>query len=874
MSNTANLPLSDRALQPGETDLLGRGAFVRNLAKILCNAPKGDSVVFALYGKWGEGKTSTLSLLDKELQALKENDKDIPVVIRFNPWVFSGREHLFNAFFEDIGNAIGESTDSNRVEAAKRWKRIGAYSQLAGTAIGGINSALGVFGASIPCGEILSGLLKKVTDVTASAAEADKNAKAKSLLDLRKEMEEALITLQQPLLVILDDLDRLPPAELAEIFQLLKSTVDLPNVHYLLLCDRGNIERNLEKQGLRPDYLEKIVQFGVSLPAIPDAVLHELLITQLQAIFDKFAGNDTRVNEELWSNIRTSAFPEVFETLRDVKRFVGEFRMILPAFCEGGYFELNPEHFLKLQALRLFCPSVVELIRANRKIYRTSENSAYLEELMGNSQKNQKKQFAAETIPEYLKAKKLSGYLPLVQELLLIHGQDASSGQNSIEDRHFTSAVWHEAYFTLEIPQNAVAISDIDTIRHNLHVGHEKLVNCMQQVISRSGRLALARCLVTKFSHNIEEIGQKLISAYLSCDRNSKWDENLDNYWFPINDYFERWLRQTPEIERKNKLLELLRTSRNHDYFSSLLYDARHVSSDGSLILRYVNPSVDSLGKATAVIIEEKSANGVMLLQKGFWNAQDVWLDWGSKSKFKSWIRKVIATDHGLKEYLLALGGYCYAYDGEKREEYFWLNHHRLFHLPDFRASIGRCIRLLASCQDPREAMLWESALNGFKAQSEYRKGFEFLRKYHPNFFDARFHAENPNHFNHDTMAVITAENPRGETKTLEENQKLTKSLANELQNRGISSTVLAVGAADGSHLEQSFLISTNLETAIEIGRKFDQVAVFMIYNKDSVDIVACEGEGKYRLGNLSQIAVWSPLPKTQIYKVTGEEAS
>ena len=103
------LPLSDRALQTGEADLLARGAFVRNLATILCHAPKGDSVVFALYGKWGEGKTSTLTLLEEEFKVCKENKEAVPVVIRFNPWVFSGREHLFNAFFEVIVNAIGSS---------------------------------------------------------------------------------------------------------------------------------------------------------------------------------------------------------------------------------------------------------------------------------------------------------------------------------------------------------------------------------------------------------------------------------------------------------------------------------------------------------------------------------------------------------------------------------------------------------------------------------------------------------------------------------------------------------------------------------------------------------------------------------------------
>jgi hypothetical protein len=105
-------------------------------------------------------------------------------------------------------------------------------------------------------------------------------------------------------------------------------------------------------------------------------------------------------------------------------------------------------------------------------------------------------------------------------------------------------------------------------------------------------------------------------------------------------------------------------------------------------------------------------------------------------------------------------------------------------------------------------------------------------------------------------MAVITAENPAAEVQTPEENQRLTKALADELQTRAIPATPFSVGAADGSHLEQSFLIAANLDTAVEIGMKYEQVAVFMIYNKKFVDIVACGGEGKHRLGLLSRVVV------------------
>ncbi len=861
MSNSTNLPLSDRALQPGEADLLGRGAFVRNLAKILCNAPKGDSVVFALYGKWGEGKTSTLTLLDAELLALKENGEDVPVVIRFNPWVFSGREHLFNAFFEDIGNAIGTSDLPDPEVTAKKWKRLGAYSEFAGSALGGIDAALNIFGLAIPGGRIASAGLKKIGETTATAAQADENATVPSLSDHRKELEETLKTLPNPLLVILDDLDRLPPNELVEIFQLLKSTVDLPNVHYLLLCDRGNIERNLKKQGLRADYLEKIVQFSAPLPAIPDAVLHELLITQLQAIFKEFAGNDPRIDEDLWTRIRNSKFPEVFTTLRDVKRFVGEFRMTLPVFCNGGYFELNPEHFLKLQALRLFCPSVVELIRKQRALFmRKPRGFLHLGDENGEIAK-EKTGFIEQEIPAFLKKQKASQYLPLIRELLLSYGQDLSDQELAAEQRFLASRLWFDSYFTIEMPTKYVSVADVNEIRRRLGGTQEALTEIIDQVIRRSGEVALVRCLENQFRGDIVDHGQALICAILSTDRSHDTDDiGSEGAWFPLEEYFGRWLRLTPVNERKERVLELLNSSRNHLFFSTQLYYLNQVNGQSAERLRNLSPFTEALGKATARIIEDKAVRGEAILQDNYWYAQDVWEIWGSRSKLKTWVRSITKTDDGLRGYLLALGGYRTSNHGDECEEYFWLNHHRLSVFPDIRDGIRRCTRLLASSDDPRDVLLCKSSLESFTAQSEYRKGFQFLKKRHPGFLEARLHPRSPDHFTHDTMAIVTAENPGGVIQTPEENQRRTQALVDDLQTRGISAAPVSVGAADGSHLEQSFLIPANLDAAVEIGRKFDQVAVFMIYNKEFVDIVACGGEGKHRLGLLSRIVVWPPL--------------
>lgn len=856
MNPSPKLPLSDRALQTGEPDLLGRGAFVRNLATILCNAPKGDSVVFALYGKWGEGKTSTLTLLEQEFKVRKENSAAVPVVIRFNPWVFSGREHLFNAFFEDIGNAIGSSGVPDAADKAKKWKRLGAYSNLLGEGLDHIDTVLNLLGASVPGGTILRKLLGSVSKVTDTAAAAEDAAPAQNLSKIRGDLEAELAEMRQPLLVVLDDLDRLPPPELVEIFQLLKSTVDLPNVHYLLLCDRGNIEENLHQQGFRPDYLEKIIQFSAPLPAIPDALLHRLLISQLQTIFTEVAPNDSRLDHGFWARMRESSWLHAFSTLRDVKRFVGEVRIILPVFCPARYFELNPEHFLTLQALRLFCPSVVELVRNKRRLFLTKHHGFFktteVEQIT-----EEKAKFIQGEIPETLKSWEASRYLPLVNELLEPYGANISNSALATEQRHFTSPLWFDAYFTLEMPQKVVSVAEAGELRRKLDGDLKDLTEFVAQVLSRSGEMALYRYLATQTSEEVHDHGQALICALLSAEGSGSDDDfNAESLHFTFETYFERWLRFTPAEESERKVLEILQKTRNHRFFADCLSALQRKNAVSSEIFRNLFPFRAALGKATAGIIVEKSAKGDSLLNDNFRLAQKVWVNWASKSKLKKWIREVTKTDSGLHSYLLALGWYEKTDEGGDEVEHFRLHHHNLAFFPDIREGIRRCAVLLASAESHRDRSLWKSSIESFKDQLPYRKGFQFFKAKHPGILKARFHPAHLEVFNSDSMAIITAENPDGVRQTPEENLRLTELLAEDLQKREISATKFAVGAEDGSHREQSFLIAVTEKVAVEIGRKYGQVAIFMVYGKQVVEIVACGGEGKHHLGLLSQIVV------------------
>src|SRR5881628_1548344 len=72
-----------------------------------------------------------------------------------------------------------------------------------------------------------------------------------------------------PLVVIIDDIDRLRPDEIRLLFQLVKANADFPNLVYLLLFQRDIVELAVGESGLPgEEFLEKVVQVAFDLPRI------------------------------------------------------------------------------------------------------------------------------------------------------------------------------------------------------------------------------------------------------------------------------------------------------------------------------------------------------------------------------------------------------------------------------------------------------------------------------------------------------------------------------------------------------------------------------------------------------------------------------
>jgi len=78
---------TDAAITSSAEDLLGRTAFATSLADAIAQSSSDHTIVIALNGDWGTGKSSIKNMVVEHL-----TKRDIVKVIEFNPWNFSGEK--------------------------------------------------------------------------------------------------------------------------------------------------------------------------------------------------------------------------------------------------------------------------------------------------------------------------------------------------------------------------------------------------------------------------------------------------------------------------------------------------------------------------------------------------------------------------------------------------------------------------------------------------------------------------------------------------------------------------------------------------------------------------------------------------------------
>lgn len=384
---------TDRPIERQEQDELNRSGFAHAIAQGIKGRSGKESFVIALYGAWGSGKSSVKNMI---LELLRSDVTTCPTIVEFNPWQFTDASTLSQGFFSEIALAldqhVGTADDTQKdKERAAKWKQFAGAVNVGGDIITNVAKVAGVLG--VPFMEVpkaIGDAMKQASVETKEASTLLEGAFTRSLSDIRKDLRALMAGLENPMLVVIDDIDRLTSSEMSMVFQLVKANGDFPNLVYLLLFQRDIVESSLKKvapDDAGEDFLEKIVQLGLDLPAISQNQLVSLLHPDLENLLgahvtDKlFMPPKTRTVGEMIDGNSGLFFLDVllpyFETVRDVRRFINSLDFQIGMLVRDGVLEVNPEDLLAVEVLRVFEPTVYRGIATAKHVFTSNPGHLY-----------------------------------------------------------------------------------------------------------------------------------------------------------------------------------------------------------------------------------------------------------------------------------------------------------------------------------------------------------------------------------------------------------------------------------------------------------------------------------------------------------------
>ncbi|SHM44778.1 Predicted P-loop ATPase, KAP-like [Sphingobium sp. YR657] len=319
----------DRPLAGDGKDELGFGPTAERLAEALASGTSSDGLVVGVTGKWGSGKSSLINLTQAALRRRVPANR--PHVVEFKPWLVGDRDALLQGMFAELVSGIDqielEAGNATGFTLRKTERATTALREFAGL-LGGVGKVVKAGGAWIPWLGGIGGLLEDFFRWMA-------NGKSKSLTSSKKKVCDRLAKLKRALVVVIDDVDRLDPAEIVEVLRLVRSVADFPNITYVLSYDQEIVSHAVLATAKVKDghaYIEKIVQITLPVP-IPEAF-------DLRRWFER----------ELWA----MDFPATTE----VQQRIGEI-----IDYEGGRYLLTPRSVVRtLDSIRFYWTVLNDLV--------------------------------------------------------------------------------------------------------------------------------------------------------------------------------------------------------------------------------------------------------------------------------------------------------------------------------------------------------------------------------------------------------------------------------------------------------------------------------------------------------------------------------
>lgn len=322
--------LEDSTVTTYEDDHFKRSSVAAEIARLIKGTNNLKSLAIGILGEYGSGKTSFLNLINLNLV------DDQILRVAFDPWTAATPEVIRREFFDVLAEKV-----------ASRDLRVSSMIYSYGRKLASFDSRsasllnwLGFFsnGSS-----------------TQSSGEYD-------------QINKKLIDSGLKVIVTIDDLDRLYPAEIVEVLKIIRNTANFSNVVYLVGYDKVYVQSAIKTlNNSANDFLDKIFQLEVPLPK---RELDDLVLILRNNLKDLISVEHFRILEDTmipngFRNRYEKAYKGILRQGRDVIRFVNSFKLTYNLIGE----EVDFECLILLELIKFRYPAIYDLIYTQRDIF-------------------------------------------------------------------------------------------------------------------------------------------------------------------------------------------------------------------------------------------------------------------------------------------------------------------------------------------------------------------------------------------------------------------------------------------------------------------------------------------------------------------------
>lgn len=342
---------SDEPISCKNEDLFNRASFASRIAQTLAARADSSSIVIGLYGPLGNGKTSTLKMIEEDLKEYSHI-----VTIFFNPWLFKSEEALLRGFFSSLATSFKRSLTGTKEKIGNLLENYGDL-----VSLGSLTFAGGMIGINPAAG--VKSLGKAISTV--------------SLEDLKNNIEKMLEEEKKRIVIFIDDIDRLDRDETHAIFKLIKLSGGFKYTSYIVSFDYDVVSTALAERygdgGQRAGgvFLEKIIQVPLFLPPVSESSLQRILFQGInEALLQSQIYLTQQEVNELYMSI-IYGFGRKISTPRLVKLYQNALTFVLP-IMKG---EVNPVDLILIEGIRIIYPHLYKEIQKKYKLFLDAPNS-------------------------------------------------------------------------------------------------------------------------------------------------------------------------------------------------------------------------------------------------------------------------------------------------------------------------------------------------------------------------------------------------------------------------------------------------------------------------------------------------------------------